>query len=307
MERDMELRHLRYFVAVAEERGFTAAAGRLNISQPPLSQQIRDLELELGATLLERTSRRVELTAAGARFLEHARAILAQAEHAMADARAIGAGRAGIVNVGTTGSVLLGPLAELIAAFGARHPAIVVRIHEMGPQEQQAALLARRIDLSFLRRPRHDPDFVTELAWREEVGVALPEAHPLAAHACLPLAALADQSLVFLRLSDSRFARYLQDCCAAAGFTPRISHEVVESYSLLSLVAAGLGVALVPECVSRMSRPGIAYRPLEAPAPRADVEMICLPDRLEPVERFVGLARELLKPPAGSSSLVEAG
>jgi DNA-binding transcriptional LysR family regulator len=288
----MELRHLRYFVAVAEERGFTAAAARLGISQPPLSRQIKDLELHLGTPLFERTSRSVELTAAGASFLEQSRAILAQTELAAQQARAIGSGQVGLINIGTTGSVLLGRLAELIAAFGERHPGVVVRIHEMGPQEQQDSLLAHRLDISFLRRPHHQPDLVAEVAWHEKVEVALPQAHPLAAHQQLPLSALKDQNLVFLRLSDSRFARYLHDCCIQAGFLPRITHEVVESYSLTSLVAAGLGIALMPESVKQVSRPGVVYRPLESPAPIADVEMVYRRDRSDLVERFIRLVRD---------------
>lgn len=290
----MELRHLRYFVAVAESRSFTAAASRLGISQPPLSQQIKDLEIELDTPLFERTSRNVGLTAAGASFFDQARAILAQAESAVRQARTIGSGHVGLISIGTTGSVLLGPLAELIAVFTKEHPGVVVRIDEMGPSEQQTALLAHRIDISFLRRPRHEPDLITEVAWHENVGITLPEAHPLAELREVPLSALRDESLVFLRLRDSRFARYLHDCCIEAGFMPRISHEVVESYSLTSLVAAGLGVALVPECVKRLSRPGIVYRPLANPAPIADVEIVYRPSRSDAVERFIALARDFL-------------
>lgn len=297
----MELRHLRYFVALAEELSFTAAAARMNISQPPLSQQIRDLEREVGTVLFERTSRRVKLTPAGISFLVNARTILTGVEHAAKDARDIGAGQVSVINVGTTGSVLLGPLAELIAIFGKRYRDVVIRIHEMGPQAQQAALLARRIDVSFIRRPPHEADLITRLAWHENVGVVLPAAHRLAVHDQLPLSALKNESLVFLRLSDSRFARYLRDCCIEAGFTPQISHEVVESYSLTSLVAAGLGIALVPECVQKLSRPGVVYRPLDAPAPTADVQIMYRPDRSEAIERLIALAGEVLNPgpPAG--------
>src|SRR3712207_100676 len=176
----MELQHLRYFVAVAEELSFTAASNRLRVAQPSLSQQIRDLERELGAALFARTSRRVELTAAGAAFLEHARAILAQAGQAAEQARAIGRGQVGTLDIGLTGAVLLGPLGPLVAAFSARFPGVVVRLHEMPPQEQQTALHARRADVSFVRRPAEDPDLVAELAWPEAVAVALPERHPLA-------------------------------------------------------------------------------------------------------------------------------
>lgn len=299
----MELRHLRYFVAVAEELSFTAASIRLRVAQPSLSQQIRDLERELGTALLARTSRRVELTAAGAAFLEHARAMLTQAGQAAEQARAIGRGQVGTLDIGLTGSVLLGPLGPLVAAFSARFPQVVVRLHEMPPREQQAALHARRTDVSFLRRPAEDPDLVAELAWPETVAVALPERHPFSARQRVLLSDLREESLVFLRLEDSRFAQYLRACCIKAGFLPRVSQQVVEAYSLTSLVAAGLGVALVPERVQALSRPGVVYRPLEGPALRADVKMVYRPDRGAVAERFVGLARDFLKPHRDQGSL----
>jgi len=291
----MELRHLRYFVAVAEALSFTAAAARLRVSQPPLSQQIRDLERELRTPLLRRTSRRVELTAAGVAFLAQARAILAQADQAADQARAIGLGRVGTLDIGLTGSVLMGPLGALVAAFGERFPEVDVRLHEMPPLEQQASLHARRTDISFVRGPADDPGLVAELAWPETVGVALPEGHPLAARRSVALAELRDESLVFLRLRDSRFANYLRDRCVEAGFVPRISQQVVESHSVVSLVAAGLGAALVPECVRTLSRPGVVYRPLEEPAPVADVQMLYRPDRSAVAGRFVAFAREFLR------------
>lgn len=296
----MELRHLRYFVSVAEELSFTAAAARLRVAQPSLSQQVRDLEREVGTALFVRTSRKVELTAAGGAFLDQARAILAQAGQAAEQARAIGLGLVGSLSIGLTGSVLLGPLGPLVAAFGAQFPRVAIRLHEMSPQEQQAALHARRTDVSFLRRPAEDPELTDELAWPETVAVALLEQHPLAARQCVPLSLLREESFVFLRLEDSRFAQYLRECCVEAGFLPRISQQVVEAYSLTSLVAAGLGVALVPECVQTLSRPGVVYRPLQEPAPRADVRMVYRPDRSSVAERFIVLARKVLeRSPAG--------
>ncbi len=287
----MELRHLRYFVAVAEELSFTAAAKRLNISQPPLSQQIRELEAELKAALFERTSRRVELTAAGASFLEDARAILSHAEQAMEDAHAIGGGRVGMIRIGTTGSVLLGPLAGLIAEFGRRYPGIAVRLREMGPVEQVAALRARRLDVIFLRHPPPDPDVVAEIAWRERVGVMVPAGHRLAGLGAVPVAALEGEDLVSLRLRDSRFAQHLRNHCLAAGFAPRIVHEVVESYSLTSLVASGLGLAMVPETVVSIGRRDVVFRPLAPPVPEADVWMLYRPDRPEALDRLAALVR----------------
>ncbi|GJE46610.1 LysR substrate-binding domain-containing protein [Methylobacterium soli] len=274
----MELRHLRYFVAVAEQLSFTAAAARLSVSQPPLSQQIRDLEAELRTDLFVRSSRRVALTEAGTAFLEQARAILAQVRQAADEARAIGSGRTGRLTIGLTGSILTGPLGHLIRCFREDHPDVDIRLHEMPPEAQQAALHARRTDLSFLRSPPDDPDLRAELAWRERVGVALPEAHPLADRASLPLIALRDARYLSLRLADSRFANTLWDACLASGFVPRLSHQMVESHALLGLVAAGLGLALVPEFVGRLPYPGIAYRPLDEPAPNADVYALARAD-----------------------------
>jgi DNA-binding transcriptional LysR family regulator len=296
----VELRHLKYFVAVAEELSFTAAALRLNISQPPLSQQIKDLELEIGTELFQRTSRHVELTGAGITFLEHARAILARSDRAIEHARAVGFGQVGTLDIGTTGSVLLGPLADLIAAFSASTPGVAVRIHEMGPIEQHSALLSHRTQISFIRRPAHQPELITEVAWREKVGVVLPNGHMLARKDKLLLADLKDQNLVFLQLSDSRFARYLRDCCVEAGFAPKISHEVVESYSLTSLVAAGMGIALVPEGVKTMLRHGIVYRPLADPAPAADVEIMYRPDHTALIQKFLLFTHEFLTARSGN-------
>lgn len=225
----MELRHLRYFIALAEELNFTAAAQRLRISQPPLSQQIRDLEQELGAMLFVRTSRKVLLTEAGTAFLAHARSITASAELASAQVRAIGEGRTGAFNVATTGSVLLGPLARLMAEYQRRVPGVLVGLNEMAPEAQLIALHTRAADISFMRLPPVDAELVCQTAWREQVGVLLPAGHRLAKCAAIALTDLRDDKHVFLRLRDSGFAQYLRDCCVDAGFMPRISQEVVEA------------------------------------------------------------------------------
>jgi DNA-binding transcriptional LysR family regulator len=294
MDSGMELRHLRYFVAVAETLSFTAAARRLNISQPPLSKQIRDLEAELGTPLFLRTSRRVELTTAGVGFLEHARSVLSQTEHAVEDARAIGSGRVGMIRIGTTGSVLIGPLAGLVAEFTRRHPGILPRLYEMGPREQVRATETRRVDVAFLRHPPVDTGLVVETAWTEEVGLCLPVGHPLAESPMVPLAALEGHGLIFLRLRDSLFSQHLRDRCHAAGFAPRILHEVIESYSQTGLVAAGLGLALVPECVRALGRSDVVYRPLAPPAPRADVSMLYQPEHAPALRPLLDLARSFL-------------
>jgi DNA-binding transcriptional LysR family regulator len=301
----VELRHLRYFLVVAEELSFTAAAARLRISQPPLSQQIQDLETELKTPLFLRTSRKVELTPAGIAFLDHVRSILGQVGQAVEQTQAIGSGKSGKLDIGATGSVLLGPLASIIAHYSRQHPEVLVRLHEMAPLAQFDSLHARKTDISFLRSPTEDPELVTEVAWREQVWVALPTGHRLSKRDRLRLADLRNDDHVFLRLEDSPFAQYLRNCCVEAGFIPRISQQVVEAYSLTSLVAGGLGVALVPESVRHLSRRGVIYRPLCEPAPAADVKMVFRPDGNPVVARFVELARELL-PAAPSLETVVA-
>src|SRR6476646_9502339 len=173
----MELRHLRYFATLAQELSFTRAAQRLNVSQPPLSQQIRALEIELGTLLFLRTSRRVELTAAGHVFLAHAKAILERADQACAQTRAVGAGHAGHLEIGLSGSLLLGPVPQLIASYRRGLPGVRVVLHEMTPAAQLAALRDRRIDISFSRTAVNDDFLVSELAWEDPVLVALPRGH----------------------------------------------------------------------------------------------------------------------------------
>lgn len=291
----MELRHLRYFTALAQELSFTRAAQRLNVSQPPLSQQIRSLEEELGTPLFVRTSRRVELTAAGAVFLEHAAAILERVDQACGQARAVGAGQAGHLEIGLSGSLLLGSLPQIIAAYRRSFPGVVVILHEMTPAAQLAALRDRRIDLSFSRSAVNDALVASELAWRDPVVAALPRHHALAARRRLMLKDLANEEFVMLRLDSSGFARYLHDCCVEAGFMPRASQQVVESQAIPSLVAAGLGVALVPASLQRVHRRGVEYRPLAGEAPRADVYAIRRRDDPSPVVRgFLAKAKEML-------------
>jgi DNA-binding transcriptional LysR family regulator len=281
----MELRHLRYFTALAQELSFTRAAQRLHVSQPPLSQQIKALEQELGTPLFVRTSRRVELTGAGEVFLGHARAILERVEQACGQARAVGAGQAGHLEIGLSGSLLLGPLPRLIAAYRRSFPGVAVVLHEMTPAAQLAALRDRRIDMSFSRTAVNDELFASELAWRDPVVVAMPRGHRLAARRSLALADLTNEEFVMLRLDSSGFARYLNECCVEAGFVPRTSQQVVESQAIPSLVAAGLGVALVPASLQRVHRRGVEYRPLSGKAPRADVYAIRRRDAVSPVMR----------------------
>jgi DNA-binding transcriptional LysR family regulator len=291
----MELRHLRYFVAVAQESSFTRAAQRLHISQPPLSQQIGDLESELGTRLLMRTSRRVELTAAGEAFLGHAKAILERMDQALSHARAVGSGSAGRLEIGLSGSLLLGPMPQLIAAYRRSHSAVTVVLHEMTPAAQLAGLRDHKIDLSFSRTASNDDILVSEQVWADPVVVALPRGHPMTKRRNLELGDLKNEEFVLLRLDSSGFAKYLHSCCLDAGFVPHVSQQVVESQAIPSLVAAGLGVALVPASLQRVHRRGVEYRALARNAPRADVYAIQRKDDASPVVRgFIAKAKEIL-------------
>lgn len=289
----MELRHLRYFATLAHELSFTRAAQRLSVSQPPLSQQIRALESELGTQLFNRTSRRVELTAAGEVFLGHAKAILERVEHARSQARAMGAGHAGHLEIGLSSSLLVGPLPLLLAAYRRSFPGVSVVLHEMMPVAQLEALRESRIHVSFSRTAVNDDQLSSTLAWRDPVVVVVPRSHRLAAQRRIALQDLRHEEFVSLRLDASGFARYLHDCCVNAGFAPRISQQVGESQSIPSLVAAGLGVALVPASVQRVHRRGVEYRQVARKPPRADVYVSQRRDETSPVVRgFVDKVRE---------------
>ncbi|NEW97181.1 LysR family transcriptional regulator [Rhodopseudomonas sp. BR0G17] len=288
----MEIRHLRYFAAVARHLNFTAAADSLGVAQPPLSQQIRDLEAEIGTPLFERTTRRVALTRAGEDFLKQALAILERAETAVQRARSIGAGTAGILNVGLTGSVLTGPLGRAIQQFALNYPNVDLRIHEMSPDRQVAALKSGQTDVSFLRCPPQDAEIASELAWQESVRLVLPKGHALSTRK-VTLADLRDESFVFLRLEDSLFAKYLWQCCFEAGYAPRVTHQAIESASLTSLVAAGLGIAIIPEFVSKLAHQDVVYRPIAGPPILADVYALTTGANNPLASQFIALVQTL--------------
>lgn len=295
----MDIRQLRYFSVVADELSFTRAARRLRISQPPLSQQIKDLETELGTPLFRRTSRRVELTLAGATLLSSARAILAQVEAARQRVRAVGQGHVGRLSIGATGSIMRGGLADLLAAHRHEYPDVVTRLVEQAPALQIAALLEHRTDVCFIRNPPADGRLVVELAWREEVVAAMSSIHRLAKRSRMELKDLRNEDHVVLAPDSSDFARSIMDCCVAAGFMPRVAHEVIDSQSILGLIAAGFGVALIPASIARLTGDQIAFHRLGASAPSADVYMVWRGDDQSPVLRtFIEFVQRALQKPA---------
>jgi DNA-binding transcriptional LysR family regulator len=270
----MELRHLRYFVVVAEELHFRRAAERLHMSQPPLSQQIRALEQEVGATLLLRNQRRVELTAAGAAFYQRAREILAAVEDAAREARKIQRGEVGRLAIGFVGSSMYSFVPELLRTFREQSPDIALRLHELGTSEQLRRLEDGRLDVGFLRLPRERPGLKVRTVLEEPVVVALPDAHPLAGRPRLTLADLEGQPLVLLTRAGAPGLRdALDDAIDRLGGEERIAQEVPGMQTVVGLVAAGVGISLVPESVHELTRRGVVYRPLDGDAPRVRLAM----------------------------------
>jgi DNA-binding transcriptional LysR family regulator len=270
----MELRHLRYFVVVAEELHFRRAAERLHMSQPPLSQQIRALEREIGATLFERNQRKVELTAAGAAFLERAREILDAVEDAARQARRVQRGEVGRLAVGFVGSAMYSFVPELLREFRAHAPDIALRLHELGTSEQLRQLEDGRLDVGFVRVPRTRPELTFETLVEEPVVAALPDAHPLATHPLLRLADLEGEPLVLLtRAGAPGLREALAEAIDRLGGEERVVQEAAEMQTVVGLVAAGAGVSLVPESVRALARAGVTYRPLDGYAPKVRLAM----------------------------------
>ena len=297
----MELRHLRYFIAVAEEGHITRAAERLGMQQPPLSQQIRALERELDVQLLRRLPRGVELTEAGCVLLADARAILAHIDHAFTSTRRTARGELGRLVVGFTSSAPFHPFVpRVIRAFRDGAPDIALTLEESGTTELIEDLRHERVDAAFIRTHVTDLAGLTVNPLLEEAMLlALPATHALAACGAddppLPLAALAAETFVVYRrhagpgLYDAIIA-----ACHAAGFSPQISQEAPRIVSTLNLVAAGLGVALVPASLRRMQMDGVAYRGLQGTLqPRAPLLLATRrADTSAVVRRFVDLVRQ---------------
>ena len=260
----MELRHLRYFVAVAEERHFGRAAARLNMAQPPLSQQIKALEAELGVQLLRRTTRRVDLTDAGAAYLSRARALLAELDEAGREARAVSAGTLGRLVVACVGSATYSLLPLLARGLAEQLPGIDFEFRgEVLVPTQLQYLADGSVDIALLRPPVHDPGLrVVELR-HDRLLVAVPQDDPLARRRRVRTADLAQRDLV---VHGGRPGSVMRDLvvrlCRESGFEPRVRAEVDETSTLVALVAGGLGVAIVPAPVTSLGIAGVTYLPL---------------------------------------------
>jgi DNA-binding transcriptional LysR family regulator len=267
----VELRHLRYFLAVAEELHFGRAAARVRIAQPPLSQQIRQLEGELGVVLFNRTRRRVELTPAGHAFLEEVRHVLAQTEHAVRTAQRASRGEIGQLAIGFVPSADLDVLPRVLRVWNARFPHVELGLHSLLPAEGVEALREGRINVAFLRLPVDDGGLVVETILREPLIAALPRSHAAARNARVRLADLSsDTFFVFSRDIAPGYYDLYVGACRRAGFTPRVVHPG-SMQTNLGLVSAGLGVSLLPASIRNLRRAGVVYRPLAPPVPHVEM------------------------------------
>lgn len=259
----MEFRHLRYFLVLAEELHFGRAARRLGLSQPPLSLNIQQLEASIGAVLLTRNSKSVQLTAAGMAFVPAARALLDQAANAASLAKDVGQGMAGSLSIGFAGTMLYSGLPEIIARFQAAHTLLRLQLKELSSSEQLIELSHDRLDLGFVHTTRVPPELSQILVASQAFVGCLPVAHALACQQVLPLEALQGEpfAVVSRTVSPDYHDRIVQ-ACLDAGFYPQIRYELQHWLSVVSLVSRGMGVALVPQTLQQSAMPGAVFIPL---------------------------------------------
>lgn len=293
----MELRQLRYFIAVAEELHFTRAAERLGITQPPLSQQIQRLEAELGIALFTRDNRGVALTEAGSAFLDGARRTLAEAERALEDVHRVMQGHVGSLTVGTVSSAWYVFLPRVLRTFHKHYPDVDIVVSSINPNEQANRLLTGSLDVAVLRSNVSEPGIETEVVIPDSLMVAMPENHRLAGRDHIVLEELADETLVILpRRPNPNGYDMIAQMCLEAGFQPRVFHETMEVNAVIGLVNAGMGLSIVPASISNLRFEGIHYVPLAGDYPPWDLLMAWREDNDSPVLRvFLDVARDVTR------------
>jgi DNA-binding transcriptional LysR family regulator len=288
----MELKHLRYFVVVAEELHFSRAAARLHMAQPPLSQMIRRLEQELGVRLFHRTRRHVSLTVAGEVFLDEARATLARADSAVQRLKRAARGEMGTLKIGLVPWADLVPqFSDIIRRFNSRESEVKLDFISISTPDHPDALTAGRIDIGFFAPPAPPSDLVHEVVAVDSIVVALPTKHALCRRRVIPLEVLGDQGHVLVAPERaSLISRLSRD-----KFPLQIRHNIDHSQTTLTLVAVGIGISLVPKSTVTLRRPGVTYRPIK---PSAEVRLIAAwrDDNTSPVlARFVKVMQEVIR------------
>jgi DNA-binding transcriptional LysR family regulator len=294
----MELRHLRYFVALAEELHFGRAALRLSITQPPLSFAIQAMEQELDARLFERDNKRVSLTDAGHAYLLESRAILDRMEHANATARAIASGKVGRLDIGFTGSMAYREVPRIVSRFFEQHPGIEVTLREMSSAEQVEALLHSQLHAAFVNIAV-TPEGLQGLALLKDAFVCcLPENHPLAERTEISLIELAgDPFVMFVReISPANYDNVIA-VCRQAGFEPKTRFAARQWLTIVALVANGLGVSLVPQSIARSRISGTRFVPISSTEAFSSAYLLWQPESKTPALRnFLDVATSILQP-----------
>ena len=296
----MELRQLRYFVAVAEDLNFSRAAERLNVSQPPLSTQIKALEDELGARLFDRTRRKVEITEAGLVLLDHARRALGELRRAAELVSLSARGEAGLIRMGFTDSVpMLDMFPRLMRAFRDRYPEIRIELRHVSTSRQLQAILDEELDVGILRPPYHfqaGPNITAHRIWRDELMVFLPANHRLtSARNGIAMDELVLEPFVGVAPDvGCGMYEHVMTLCSRAGFSPRVVQHARELGSVLGLVAAGIGIAILPECYARIGITGAVSRPLAEPGAESNLLMAFKAQTVsQRLQRFVDVALAL--------------
>jgi DNA-binding transcriptional LysR family regulator len=290
----MELRHLRYFLAVAEELHFGRAAARIHIAQPPLSKQIQQLEKEIGVQLFKRSKKSVELTGAGKIFQKEALGILNSLENAIKKARLASWGDAGWLSIGFIASSTYDVLPIILKEFKKRHPEIELVLQEIQSSEQNQALREGRIHVSFARFPKTESGLVFETVYSEQLVAALPQSHPLNKKRSLKLSDLANEPFILQPPLPSPHAKNTIQIFANAGVALLIVQTAEQMHTALGLVSAGIGITLLPSSIQNMQIRGVEYRNLINPTPVLEMKMGYRVDETSPaLARFIEMVHSL--------------
>lgn len=290
----IELRQFRQFIAVAEELSFRRAAERLNMAQPPLTATIKRIEDEVGAVLIERTNRIERLTEAGRVFLDEARKTVNQAERAMLATQRAGAGLSGTLRVTFVASAAREILPSILLRFREHYPAVKLELREAMTTQQLASLANNESDLGFVIPPLQDAENLKiEVVARNRLVAALPEGHPLTKADQITLADMSQESwILFAARQGPGLHRIIHAACAKAGFSPRIGQEAPQMDTIASLVAGGMGVALVSRALAGGGRKGVAFRELAGPGTPVEFELAIAYAHASPVlDAFVAATR----------------
>nr|WP_320134059.1 LysR substrate-binding domain-containing protein [uncultured Holophaga sp.] len=290
----MELRQLRYFIAVAEHLHFRRASEVMHIAQPSLSQQIHQLEEELGAVLFDRNQRKVTLTPAGVVFYQKAKTLLRDAERALEDTRRVALGHAGLLSLSFITTAALEVLPSTVKEFQSLNPSVEIKVLESAPKEQFTALYERAVDIALVIAKVEDPVFDTLTLARYSIMAAVPDNHPLASQASVSLKDLSTEVLIVPEKHPfPGLHALIHFSFQLAGLEPARELNIRLLHTGLLLVGSGLGVSLIPEVFSRFQTPGVVYVPLDPPMPPVEISAVWRRDGVSPLlQRYLEVLRE---------------